>query len=199
MTPAAAGPTDRTTAGTPIRAARQHWRCTAMPAGGLRRWPAVCFARVTETNRPPYEVWRGGSAKGAIRQCARAGADKGRSVTDSSLSGLSASACPLAGPFRRALRGQRRRDADRHADALVWEKKDDLGGIHDWDNTYSWTVTFDHLPSGSASKAVQLCPCFLVMRSNNPPIPAPPRSQAGSTQRRLTHTAQVGCTGEARP
>jgi hypothetical protein len=44
-TPAGAGPTDRTTAGTPIRAARQHWRCTAIPAGGLRSWPAVCFAR----------------------------------------------------------------------------------------------------------------------------------------------------------
>ncbi len=33
-------------------ASRQHWRRTAMPAGGLRSWFGVCFARFTETNGP---------------------------------------------------------------------------------------------------------------------------------------------------
>ncbi len=32
---------------------------------------------------------------------------------------------------------------------LVWEKKDDLGGIHDKDNTYSWSSGAPHGPDGT--------------------------------------------------
>lgn len=33
---------------------------------------------------------------------------------------------------------------------LMWEKKDDLGGIHDKDNLYTWSTTGSVLPDGSA-------------------------------------------------
>lgn len=53
----ATGPTDRTTAGTPIRL---HDSSGAMPADGLRSWPGVFFERLTGKSGPQYEVWRGG-------------------------------------------------------------------------------------------------------------------------------------------
>lgn len=32
---------------------------------------------------------------------------------------------------------------------LIWEKKDDLGGVHDKDNTYSWTTGSPYGPTGT--------------------------------------------------
>jgi hypothetical protein len=86
-TPAATGPTDRTTAGTPLRAQRQHWRCRALPAGGLRTGPTVGFARLTGKTSPHYEVWRGGKSKRGPPALCRGGSDTECSVSNPSLYG----------------------------------------------------------------------------------------------------------------
>jgi len=51
-TPAAAGPTDRTTAATPIRAARQHWRCRAIARGRPAKLARCLFRALDWAARP---------------------------------------------------------------------------------------------------------------------------------------------------
>ena len=73
----AATSTGSPSAGTPNRAARQHWRCRTVSAGGLRTWAAVGSAPLTGKSGPRYEVGVGERAREAHRRCAAMGRIRG--------------------------------------------------------------------------------------------------------------------------
>jgi Putative transposase/Transposase zinc-binding domain len=57
----------------PIQTARPHWRYGAMPAGGLRSWPGMCFARLTAPSGPAYRCGGGGQGTRGLPGTLRGG------------------------------------------------------------------------------------------------------------------------------